>query len=203
MRQKLIWLAGILIGAAVGLSPSYAGLVGMPIGLQKAAQRIKFDRLTMPPMAYLQFCARYQNDCHKQNMFRRGPVRFTMERWAELKEVNQQVNRQIVPERNDLGITAERWLVAPERGDCNDYAVTKRHELLELGWPARALLLSEVEMRSGEHHLVLVVRTTGGDLVLDNLSAEIKPWSSAPYRWVRMQSPEHSRVWATIASNRV
>lgn len=202
MQKKITWITGILMGALIGLGPSYAGLIGLPLGLQKAAQRIKFDNLTMPPMAYLQFCVQYKDDCHRPNAFRRGPARFTLARWAELKEVNQKVNQQIVPERNDLGVGAERWLVSPERGDCNDYAVTKRHELLKRGWPARSLLLGEVEMRSGEHHLVLVARTTAGDLLLDNLSADIKPWSAAPYRWVRMQSPDHSKVWTTVTFNR-
>lgn len=173
------------------------------MALQKATQRIKFESLTMPPMAYLQFCVHYQDDCRKRNSFRRGPVRFTIERWQDLKEVNDKVNRKIIPERNALGLSAERWLIDPERGDCNDYAVTKRHELLSRGWPARALLLSEVVMRSGEHHLVLIVRTSSGDLVLDNMTSEIKPWSAAPYRWVRMQSPEQSKVWSTVAAGKV
>jgi predicted transglutaminase-like cysteine proteinase len=60
-------------------------------------------------------------------------------------------------------------------------------------------LLSEVVTNSGEHHLVLVVRTRSGDLVLDNLTAQIKPWSRVPYRWVRIQMPNESRLWATIA----
>ena len=90
-------------------------------------------------------------------------------------------------------------MINPDRGDCNDYAVSKRHELLKRGWPAGALLLSEVVTNSGEHHLVLVVRTRSGDLVLDNLTPQIKPWSRAPYRWVRIQMPNQTRLWATIA----
>ena len=98
-----------------------------------------------------------------------------------------------------MASAAETWLISPDRGDCNDYAVTKRHELLDRGWPARALLLSEVVVSSGEHHLVLVVRTRSGDLVLDNLTSQIKPWSRAPYRWVRIQKPNDSRLWTTIS----
>ena len=112
------------------------------------------------------------------------------------------VNREIIPERNNLGLAGEQWLINPDRGDCNDYAVSKRHELLARGWPARALLLSEVVVNSGEHHLILVVRTKSGDLVLDNMTQVIKLWSRVPYRWVRMQSPD-SKLWATIAASRV
>jgi predicted transglutaminase-like cysteine proteinase len=71
--------------------------------------------------------------------------------------------------------------------------VSKRHELLRRGWPARTLLLSEVVVSSGEHHLVLVIRTRNGDLVLDNLTPQVKPWSRT-----RVQMPSHDRLWATI-----
>ena len=65
---------------------------------------------------------------------------------------------------------------------CHDYAVTKRHELLTRGWPSRSLLLAEVVVPWGEHHLILVVRTSDGDLVLDNLNPGIKSWSRTPYK---------------------
>jgi predicted transglutaminase-like cysteine proteinase len=121
------------------------------------------------------------------------------QRRAELVTVNAQVNRRIVPEHNDRGVAGEKWLISPARGDCNDYAVTNRHELLERGWPSRALLLAEVVIGSGEYHLVLVVRTEQGDLVADNLSANIRPWYQTRYRWVRVQSPRNPQFWATVA----
>ena len=94
-------------------------------------------------------------------------------RWAELENINRTVNSSIHPERNREGLAGEKWLLSPVRGDCNDYAVTKRHRLITRGWPARTVLLSEVVTVSGEHHLVTVVRTTFGDLVLDNLTDQI------------------------------
>jgi hypothetical protein len=66
-------------------------------------------------------------------------------------------------------------LIAPKTGNCNDYAVTKRHELLSRGWPSRALLLAEVIVPSGERHLVVVVRVKQGDFVIDNRNADIRP----------------------------
>jgi len=180
-----------------------AGLLDMPIGLQSAIQRIKFEAPALPPMAYTMFCRRYENECRAKPMFRGGPIGLTPERWNDLREVNQIVNRHIVPEANERGLAGEAWLINPDRGDCNDYAVSKRHELLNRGWPARTLLLSEVVVNSGEHHLVLVVRTKSGDLVLDNLTPQIKPWSRAPYRWVRIQTPNNFKLWATVAGRGV
>jgi predicted transglutaminase-like cysteine proteinase len=56
-----------------------------------------------------------------------------------------------------------------------------------------------VIVSSGEHHLVLLVRTKSGDLVLDNRPPQIKPRSRVRYRWVRIQKPNNSRLWATVA----
>ena len=52
---------------------------------------------------------------------------------------------------------------------------------------------------SGEHHLVLVVRTKSGDLVLDNMTDQVDLWSTAPYQWIRMQTLTNPNYWATIA----
>ncbi|WOH57359.1 MULTISPECIES: transglutaminase-like cysteine peptidase [Bradyrhizobium] len=202
MRRIITIALGVIAAGSMWLEPVQAGLVGMPMGLQSAIQRIKLETPTLPPMAFTQFCHRYRGECRTRPMFRGGPARLTEERWADLKEINQVVNRGIAPERNERGVAGEQWLINPARGDCNDYAVSKRHELLERGWPARALLLSEVMVNSGEHHLILVVRTNSGDLVLDNMTSQIKSWSRVPYRWVRMQMP-NSKLWATISSARV
>jgi hypothetical protein len=39
----------------------------------------------------------------------------------------------IVPEPNTEGVFAEKWLINPASGDCNDDAVSKRYELLKRG----------------------------------------------------------------------
>jgi predicted transglutaminase-like cysteine proteinase len=200
MRKISILGAAAVAAMIAGLQSANAGLLGMPMGLQSAIQHIKFETPTLAPMAYTQFCLRYAEDCRPRITFRGGPVRLTAERWDDLKKVNKRVNQDIVPERNELGLAGETWLISPDRGDCNDYAVTKRHELLDHGWPARALLLSEVVTKGEEHHLVLVVRTKSGDLVLDNMTPQIRVWSRAPYRWLRIQQPTNTRLWATISN---
>lgn len=171
--------------------------------LQVSVVRIAFNAPALAPMAYTFFCLKYRTDCRLHKTVFRGALTLTAERWADLKRVNAEVNRSIVPKRNRGGLAAEKWLISPKAGDCHDYAVTKRHELLALGWPARALLLSEVETPAGEHHLVLVVRTNEGDFVADNLSGYIRGWSSTPYQWVRIQSPDNPMFWSTVATTTV
>jgi predicted transglutaminase-like cysteine proteinase len=176
-----------------------AAFVGTPLALRGAIQYIKFDAPTLPPMAFTMFCLKYTEECKPRRMvFRGGRLKLTAERRADLAEVNHSVNTGIRPQANLEGLAGEKWLLHPASGDCNDYAVTKRHELIARGWPARAVLLSEVVTNWGEHHLVVVVHTFSGDLVLDNLTENIMPWSRKPYRWVRIQMPKNPNYWASL-----
>jgi len=156
-------------------------------------------------MAHTMFCLHYAQDCAVHGTdFRKRNIAMTVERLNELNSVNRDVNRDIIPQPNLGGLATEEWLVSPRAGDCNDYAVTKRHELLAHGWPSRALLLSEVVVPSGEHHLVLIVRmkdhdsAQNVDLVLDNLSASLRPVGLPPYKWVRVESPSNPKYWSTV-----
>ena len=51
---------------------------------------------------------------------------------------------------------------------------------------------------SGIGHLVLVVATNKGNLVLDNLSETIVPWQLTRYQWVKIQSSSDARYWLEI-----
>jgi len=159
---------------------------------------IKFDAPTLAPMAYTQFCVRYPNECRaRQPIFRGGRIKLTNLRWTELVNVNSSVNSSICPEANP--VADHEWLLSPDVGNCNDYSVTKRHELIASGWPARALLLSEVATFSGQHHVVVVVRTSIGDLVLDNLTEVIMPWFQKPFQWVRIQTLRNPNFWVSVS----
>ncbi|WFU41633.1 transglutaminase-like cysteine peptidase [Bradyrhizobium sp. CB82] len=205
--------ASILAAIAAGMISSICqmtaaqsaneGLSGLPISPAPTPLHLRFGDPTLPPMTHTIFCLRYPDECRPRLLFRGGPVHLTEARWKDLNEVNETVNSAIIPEPNELGLAAEAWLIDPKRGDCNDYAVSKRHRLLSRGWPQRALLLGEVVTVRGKHHLVLVVRTQSGDLVLDSLSPQIRPWTRAPYRWFRIQSPNNPRYWNVVAPRTV
>ncbi|WP_027524876.1 transglutaminase-like cysteine peptidase [Bradyrhizobium sp. Ec3.3] len=202
---KFLTVAAAGLGAAIGVQQSAeAAFVGAPMNLRGAIQYIKFDQPTLPPMAFTMFCLKYGNECKPPRMvFRGGRLKLTPERVAQLQDVNQQVNAAIRPEPNLEGLRGEKWLLHPSSGDCNDYAVTKRHDLIAKGFPARSVLLSEVVTTWGEHHLVVVVRSLSGDLVLDNLTPHILPWSKKPYRWVRIQTPKNPNYWASLGDRNV
>jgi predicted transglutaminase-like cysteine proteinase len=121
-------------------------------------------------------------------------------RAADLAAVNARVNARIMARDADA---AKPWRIVygdeayVERdGCCHDYAVTKRAELLGLGWPASRLLLAEVAYDAAEDHMILVaVADDGGQLVLDNLRPDIVTWEQAGYRLVRWQSQASPDQW--------
>jgi len=181
--------------------PKKVSLLSLPKVLKPQLDRLAFETRALPPMAHSVFCYEYPKDCTIRKIaFRGGKFALTPQRRRDLEEVNARVNRSIRPERNVIGLAGEKWIVSPKSGDCNDYAVTKQHELLARGWPSRTLLLAEVRTSWGEGHLILVVRTAEGDLVLDNMNPNIRFWSKAPYQWVRVQSPKNPRAWSTVRS---
>ena len=153
---------------------------------------------TLAPFQHVRFCLRYPSDC-KSNPAENDHIDLDAETSELLKRVNHSVNVSIIPTVKDYGPNlGDGWTIAPDTGDCNDYAVTKRHELLESGLPSKALRLSVVKTASGIGHLVLVVVTTKGDIVMDNLTEVIRPWQSTDYHWLKIQSANDSKFWYDV-----
>ncbi len=153
---------------------------------------------TLAPFQHVRFCLHYPSDC-KSDPTENERIDLTPETFDLLDRTNRSINAEIVPVSKDYRADVSNgWMIAPSMGDCNDYAVTKRHELLQAGLPAKALRLSVVETVSGVGHLVLVVATTKGDMVLDNLTGVIRPWQSTGYRWLKIQSAADARFWNDV-----
>src|ERR1700736_6837267 len=152
----------------------------------------------LAPFQHVRFCLRYPSDC-KSNPAENDHIDLDAETSELLKHVNHSVNLSIIPTVKDYGPNlGDGWTIAPDTGDCNDYAVTKRHQLLESGLPSKALRLSVVKTSSGIGHLVLVVVTTKGDVVMDNLTEVIRPWQSTGYHWLKIQSANDARFWYEV-----
>ena len=205
--NKGILLFGLAAAVALAMQvePTTAAFQGIPKSLQyQSEQRNSVDRIqlnspALPPFAHSIFCLRLPKECEiKRLAMRRGRIALNEQRRAELVAVNMIVNRAIIPQHKTANVIEANWVVSPANGDCNDYAVTKRHELQARGWPTSALLLAEVVTSWGEHHLVLVVSTREGDFVLDNLAPTVRRWQETYYHWVRMQSPNDPKLWWTV-----
>ena len=153
---------------------------------------------SLAPFQHVRFCLRYPADC-RSNLTEDERIELTGENSELLDRVNRDVNAAIEPVQKSYGKNLqEAWTIAPLTGDCNDYAVTKRHELIRSGLPARALRLAVVKTKSGSGHLVLLVATTKGDLMLDNLTDAIVPWQSTDYQWMKIQSASDARSWYEV-----
>jgi predicted transglutaminase-like cysteine proteinase len=133
-------------------------------------------------------------------------VQLTSAKKAQLQAVNRSVNTRI-QERSDLETSGieDRWSIPTRYGDCEDFAILKKRELMKQGWPAAALLLTVVRLRfSGEGHVVLTVRTSEGDLILDNHTNAIRDWSKTSYRYYARQTQKGAgwqRIGAALPLN--
>lgn len=132
------------------------------------------------PLGYQLMCLKNPAECKGGGA---ASVRANGDTLALLKRVNAQVNSAISP-RNDGG--ADVWNASATSGDCEDYVLAKRRALIKAGLPASALRIAYVKTRSGEGHAILVVKTSKGDYVLDNLNRTVRPFSQAGYRIISM-----------------
>lgn len=146
----------------------------------------------LAPMAFIRFCDEAPGECARVAPLS-AAVDLTPVMRAKLDAVNTTVNGRITA---DAMSADAAWQIDPARGDCNDYAVTKRHDLVADGLPTSALRLAAVKTLDGQDHLVLVVRVKeGADLVLDNLVPEIRPLRETGYRVMKQQSGTDPRLW--------
>jgi len=178
-------LSALALLALSNPSFAYTDSAAMPVGTFVA-----------PPSGVLGFCVHHMDDC---TAVAQGPtaVELTVEREHQLADIQDKVNAAIEPQEDP----AHTWEYPVDgRGDCNKYALEKRRELLAMGWPREALLLTTALTEHGEGHLVLVVTTSRGDKVLDNRINRVVDWRELPYRWVARQSPSTLTRWVSIAS---
>jgi predicted transglutaminase-like cysteine proteinase len=159
-----------------------------------------------PLPAFVRFCEEYPEECvaTSGDVEKRLPA--SPQLLSELDQINRAVNRSIIPE-GDLehyGIRDYWTLPTDGKGDCEDYALLKRHALIELGWPPSALLMTVVIVsnKKDEAHAVLTVRTTAGDYILDNNVDEVRLWNQTPYHFLMRQSYLNPRAWIDLDPTR-
>jgi predicted transglutaminase-like cysteine proteinase len=164
-----------------------------------AAQPMQTGGLTSQPIGHYEFCKANPAECSIR-LRDPGPLRLTTDLWKEIVEVNTLVNTTVKP-MNDYDIYGkdEVWAY-PDRGvgDCEDYVLEKRRDLMRKGISLSDLLITVVRKPDGEGHAVLTVRTDAGDYILDNLNDTVKPWETTGYHYLKRQSTTHTGRWVTI-----
>lgn len=159
--------------------------------------------MTSAPLGHIVLCMKNQVDCEISNMLY-GLVEFTPQIWTQLIRVNGQFNTKIHSMTDwDRTGKLDVWSVSGNVGDCEDYALQKRKELIHLGWPSHSTLIAIVIDPQFGSHAVLVVRTSKGDFVLDNLYKTVMAWYKTPYRWIKRQSTTDPRKWVRLNKSKV
>jgi predicted transglutaminase-like cysteine proteinase len=153
---------------------------------------------TLPPIGFVEFCARNKEQCEPMGSSRRTSL--SEAGWTILRKVNADVNSSIEPVSDqDLYAVPERWDYPVDAGDCEDYVLLKKRYLEERAFPAESLLIAVVLDEAGEGHAVLMVTTDQGDFVLDNRRSEVLRWSETSYRFLKRQSQEDPRIWMALS----
>jgi predicted transglutaminase-like cysteine proteinase len=136
------------------------------------------------PLGYQLMCLKTPHECEGGG---KSSVEASTELMVTLKRVNSLVNSSITP-RNDAG--ADVWSASSSSGDCEDYVLAKRRALIKSGLPASALRIAYVKTRGGVGHAILVVKTSKGEFVLDNLNRAIRPLSQTGYRIISISGAD-------------
>lgn len=115
----------------------------------------------------------------------------TDKKWKELQDVNYQINLNTTykSDTENYG-KSEYWEKNNNFGDCEDYALTKRNKLIELGWNYKNLRMASCWTKPNKqgYHGVLIIITNKGDFVLDNRSNFIETKNSMNYTWHKIQN---------------
>lgn len=189
-------LLGALLALAAAVAPAQALDTTNVAFVQVASGN------TSIPVGHAEFCQSRPEECrpHSNPV---AAVELTEGLWQQLVNVNAAWNQAVVPVTDqDLYQVAEFWTYPNGYGDCEDYALAKRRDLINAGWPASALLMSVVKQANGEGHAVLLVRTDRGDLVLDNQVGTIDLWNQTPYKFIKRQSQADAGKWVDMLDNR-
>jgi predicted transglutaminase-like cysteine proteinase len=182
----------VLIAAGAAL------LAGLCVSQASASQPMLTGGLTSQPIGHYEFCQANPVECNIR-MRDPGPEHMSGALWKQIVAVNVGVNAAIKP-MNDIDIYGkdEVWAYPVGTGDCEDYVLEKRRDLMRQGLSLSNLLITVVRKPDGEGHAVLTVRTDKGDFVLDNLTNSVRQWDQTGYRFLKRQATNHTGRWVTI-----
>ena len=203
VNVSAIILVGSVI-ASTAVSAQGVSNIQKPDKAEAVASRASaFMRIfgpAQPPHGFVRFCEATPTEC-TTDQGQESRFEASAERLKELDEINRSVNKAIGP-ATDLEVYGvnEYWTLPRTRGDCEDYALQKRHDLIAKGWPVSSLLMTVVRDEKGEGHAVLTARTVQGDYILDNKIEDVRLWNKTPYQFVMRQSYLNPKVWVALDS---
>ncbi|WP_192181705.1 transglutaminase-like cysteine peptidase [Mesorhizobium amorphae] len=185
---RSLGLAIALIAFASALSLANAASLSMTVGGP-----------TSQPIGHYDFCKIHPAECSIRSPNNK-PEHMTGKLLRQITAVDVSVNTRIKPMSDMDNYGKEEWWAYPDDGfgDCEDYALEKRRELMTDGVAVANLLMTVVRKPDGEGHAVLTVRTDKGDFILDNLTDKVRLWSQTGYRYLKRQASDNTGHWVSI-----
>jgi len=179
--------------------------------------------IVRPPRGYVTMCDsglfpcssmmdpfQYENDLDNSTLT--GEIRLNYDNevimvegmWDLLSYANRKVNDMIehVSDYQNYGVV-DHWIPSIDKGDCEDYVLTKKLLLMKMGWPESSLMIAiaRTQISAYDYHAVLVVKTDQGDFVLDSANDVVSPWCEVGYNWVMRQSERGTNNWVRIVNS--
>jgi predicted transglutaminase-like cysteine proteinase len=187
-----------MINTASQFCAAGALLIGcLIINTAQASDFMREGSRTAQPVGHYEFCQRMPAECRSQQQA--SPIALSRDAWTLISAINEEVNNSIIAITDqELWGIQEYWSYPDRIGDCEDYVLEKRRRMMQAGIAAANLLIRVVRQTNGDGHAVLTIRTDRGDLVLDNLTDRILPWSATDYAFLKRQSAQHAGQWIDI-----
>ncbi len=164
--------------------------------------------ITSLPIGFRQYCRDNQNECYKNNLKHASqydsmqPIYLVYDKdaYKELLTVNTIINNSIesVSDEENYQVIEHWTLPINNKGDCEDYVLLKKKQLISYGYPEETLLITVVKDENNEGHAILTVVTDIGDLILDNKFDDIKLWHETPYKFIKRQSQHSPIIWKSL-----
>lgn len=190
----------------------FAGIFAVFMAIAAPAAALDFTNVafaqtaagrTSIPVGHLEFCKTHPSECQPYDSIVQATT-LTEENWQQLVSVNAYYNQTVVPVTDaELYHVDEFWTYPNGYGDCEDFVLAKRRDLINAGWAPSTLMIAVVREANGDGHAVLIARTDRGDLVLDNQAGTIELWSNTPYRYIKRQSQADAGQWVDMIDDRV
>jgi len=182
------------------LEPEFSSQQNLPVN---QGQTFSDCKPTVWPQ-FTDFCSRNPTHPTCTNTEPGAPTFISDAQFETIKQTNANVNAAHEYETDLSGYGAgDYWdiMTTGQRGDCEDFALTKMQELINAGYPVKNLQMAivAVEGTTVANHAVLMIQTVNrGTLILDNRFDEVRQASSLPYRFLDYQRA--GQDWQTVST---
>lgn len=189
---RLLWSRGIPVAAVAGVL--LAGAVSPALAVAIAPDAYIPSRMAVAaPAGATTLCVDLPWACSHSGT----SAALTSRQVETAKAINRKINRSVTAVADEAQYRLPEVWALPTRqgGDCEDFALLKKQHLIAAGIAPEHLLIATVLDRRRDSHAVLVLRTSQGDYVLDNLTDDFLHWEQTGYTFLRMQNPDAPEGW--------